>query len=189
MRFPLFLAATSLALCAPMFHAKPDEGTGSAAKTDLEKLQDAEAEVKTLKQQLADEQKARTSAETAKTNAETAQKTAADQLATVTGERDGALIAKGELATKLKAAEAEVTKLKGESKTSDQKAQEIAAAHGSQPAPKDTDTAAGGTKDGKALYEQYAKLDGREAAEFWDKHSKELIAFGKAEEARARRND
>jgi len=182
MRFPLFLAATSLALCAPMFHAKPDEGTGSAAKTDLEKLQDAEAEVKTLKQQLADEKTARTSAETAKTDAETAQKTAEDLLATANSDKTA-------LQDKLTKAEAEVAKLKGESKSTDQKAQELAAAHGSQPAPKDADTAAGGAKDGKALYEQYSKLDGREAADFWAQHSKELIAYGKAEEARARQRD
>jgi ATP-dependent Clp endopeptidase proteolytic subunit ClpP len=84
---------------------------------------------------------------------------------------------------------AEVTKLKGESKSTDQKAQELAAAHNSLPGSKDAETAAGGAKDGKALYDQYSKLDGREAAEFWDKHSKELIAFGKAEEARARQRD
>jgi len=96
---------------------------------------------------------------------------------------------KTELTGKLTTATSEVTKLKGESKTADQKAQEIAAAHGSLPAGKDHEIAAGPSKDGKALYDEYTKLNGREASEFWAQHSKALIAFGEAEEKKARRLD
>lgn len=155
---------------------------GSAAKTDLEKLQDAEAEVKTLKSDLEKAQTAKIEAEKGEAAAEKLGEEAEQKLAAAVKE-------KTELADKLTKAEAEVTKLTGEAKSADKRAQEIAASHGSKPAAKDTEAAAGGASDGKALYDAYTKLDGLEASEFWAKHSKALIAFGEAEEKKARQRD
>ena len=85
-------------------------------------------------------------------------------IARLTGERDRLLT--------------EATILKAREKTSCQRAAEIAAAAGCPPVTKSFETpglAASG--DLKAIYERYARLDGREAAEFWDKHEKELHAY------------
>lgn len=114
---------------------------------------------------------------------EAAKKSVDEQLAAVN-------VDKVALQGKLTTAEAEVKKLTGEAKTADQKAQEIAAAHGSAGATKPPETAQGnGEKSGKELFEAYQKLGGREASAFWKQHEKALMAYAEAEEAKARRRD
>lgn len=107
---------------------------------------------------------------------ETEKKTLGDKVTVLEGE-------KTQLTTDLTTAKGEVTTLQNAAKTAEQRAQEIAAAHGSQGAAKGKEqaAAAGGQPDGKAHYDKYQaameKADGGEATRIWTAHQKEIEAY------------
>lgn len=81
-----------------------------------------------------------------------------------------------ELAT----AREEIATLQGQAKTAQQRAQEIAAAFGGEPARQDPEVCHGHA-DGKRIYDRYQALmkegKGIEATKYWNAHEDELIAY------------
>jgi septal ring factor EnvC (AmiA/AmiB activator) len=149
----------------------PDKGgaSGSEQKTDLEQLTEARDKIKALETDLQQE-KARAD------KSDSDLQTATAGTATAATDLKAANDKIAQLSADLATAQAEVTKLTNGAQTTQQRAAEVAAANGVQAVEKAADAVQGG-KDLKATYEAYAKLDGREAAQFWAKNEKDLLAY------------
>jgi len=169
----LFLPFTAL-LC-PIFMSPDSGASGGSGKTDLEKLQDATAKITAL--------------ETDKVNlfaeiaiAKTTISTASGQLAVANSENLRLTGELGNANTNLASVSKERDTLQGQSKTVEQKAQEIAAANGALGTPKGTEgVQSSGGNDGKAHFDRYQALmaegKGAEATAYIGQHEKAINAY------------